>query len=228
MNDGVICSSECAVMARYTEAYVEAVRARLLPAISTPDPSIREQVEDAYMAVISATSDHDGEPDVSMAYSAAQDVEEEAADDHLFVYEQVLGLAIAGLFHVWERAMRRVLIRAIRFQLPVPDRQTIERADTKQLLSALQATGMRLPSSSILERLNELRLIANVVKHGSGASLRELAEFYPERFDGMEADIASPDFLSLTEEDLNTFGDAVATFWRTIPKTGPLSPFLRR
>jgi len=211
-----ICFDECAMLARHTELYMASVRMRLLPAIVGPDASARERVQDVYEGVIAATSDSGSEPDFMLAFSAAEDVEIEALDDLAFVQEHVLGLAIAGLFNFWERSMRRILLRAIRFRLPVPDRKAIERADMPQLLEALHASGNHMPPPAVVEQLQELRLIANVVKHGAGTSLRELAERYPGRFDGMPAHMVDPDILFLTEDDLVAFGDTIVTFWRSI------------
>lgn len=211
-----ICSDECEMLARYTEAYVAAVKTQLLAALGSLDPSVHERMQDVYKAVITATGRHDNVPDFDLALSAASDIKQDAIDDLLFVHEQVLNLAIAGLYHFWERSMRRVLLRAHRFRLPVPSRGKIEKANMQQLLAALHATGNRQPSPELLEEFCELSLLANVVKHGAGTSLRDLAARFPERVEGEAPDRVIPESVQIFDSDLDRFGNVVATFWRSI------------
>jgi hypothetical protein len=209
-----ICAEECILLARYTDAYVATVKARFLPALDDFATEASGRAAEVYAAVMRATRDDEGHGDFETARFAAADIEQDAVDDLLFVQQQTIGSTIAGLFHFWERSMQRILFRAIRFYLPAPKPAEIERARIDQLLTALVRTGNRWPPSWVKDGLEELRLISNVVKHGYGPSLRELANRFPGRFDSVPGRAPSPDLLILEEDDLDKFGAVVSTFWR--------------
>lgn len=210
-----ICPDECALLARQVQAYVKSVRDRLLPAIAELDEGVHEEAGRLFQE-LQAERRWSAE-ELYEAQSFAEDIMEDATDDLLFVQEHVLGLAVAGLFSFWERSMRRILLRAIRFRLPVPPAGEIEEAAAPKLIAALHASGNRMPPSGIAETLAELNLIANVIKHGSGRSLRELAALHPHRFfGGTSQPSPSPDLLVLTGEDFASFGEVIANFWRSV------------
>jgi hypothetical protein len=86
--------------------------------------------------------------------------------------------------------------------------------------------GFSWRSSSITPTC-ELRLVANVVKHGDGKSCEELRALAPRLFEGLNYyfDIFSKaDGPELTPEDFRRYAKAAKDFWDTFPEKLTLAP----
>jgi homogentisate 1,2-dioxygenase len=115
----------------------------------------------------------------------------EAEEDHNIrqalyfdaIPRQMLGLAMAGLYHLWEQLAKQLLYRTL--ISAHHDRESLSRqlskADFKTLekwLNQFKWDGEQtsFECQHFYPGLNRLRLVANVVKHGYGASAMELQE----------------------------------------------------
>jgi hypothetical protein len=147
----------------------------------------------------------------------------EAADDHgvtfysdlQFVKHQVTGLAISGLYHLWERVLKQFLERE--------SGKSIASADFHNLIELLTSCGWKtLRSTNFYNDLEHLRLIANVIKHGDGTSCDELLATSPEMFrEGIYSSynrIRKAEHLELASEDFLRFTVAVREFFEQFPE----------
>ena len=100
-----------------------------------------------------------------------------------FVRQQVTGLAIAGLYHLWERLVKGFLERSFRAVDPPVTPQAVRRADFNVVVGWLRERfGWDIEAESFFADLHQLHLVANVVKHGDGKSCEALLDKAPELF----------------------------------------------
>jgi hypothetical protein len=90
------------------------------------------------------------------------------------------GLAIVGIFHVWERDTRRTVINLS--QATPSQIEKIERAKFQVLCDHVRGTGFDISTSKAFKQFYRAYLISNTIKHGSGPAFRELALIAPTLF----------------------------------------------
>lgn len=129
----------------------------------------------------------------------------------------ILGLAFSGLFHIFERQVIMVLKRLdfrrrgdVWGSVPTNKRHTFS-----GYKDALEYGGYPI-SGDVLIKVELLRLVANIMKHGSTSSLQSLHEKFPQMF-WPGGDILSIDMIRLTPELLLESANVVAKYWREFP-----------
>ena len=147
-------------------------------------------------------------PEQEKAETFGQIFEElSAAEGHIW------GIAIASLYHQWERHTKHVLL-----DIRAPDAPRLDafvRFD--QLCDAIGRTGYDVRSSQAFDALHVTNLIANTVKHGQGRSFDELAALCPELFRGPLGTYVGkplPELLSLDQRLFDRAANVIATIWR--------------
>jgi hypothetical protein len=147
----------------------------------------------------------------------------QAYQDLIFVRGQVMGLAIAGTFHLWERLLKEFL----RGERP-SESSRIDKADFHRLIDWLEEAGWPIRGEQFFGSLSRLRLIANAIKHGDGPACDELLETAPELFTNFEFEILNEgrgaEHLNLTEEHLDAATTAVLNFFAAFPERLALEP----
>jgi hypothetical protein len=132
------------------------------------------------------------------------------------VRQSMLNLFAAGLFHLLEQ----LLLNICGGECPVRSRRRLTKL---QILSECFQTGFnfRLEGLDDFDCMDELRLVANFVKHGASAS--ELKKRNPELFEpysfsqnsGEDGSVAVPlagADLFIKDDDLKTYGDVTHRF----------------
>jgi hypothetical protein len=88
------------------------------------------------------------------------------------------GLAITGIYHLWEREARNTIVT-----LSSLKNSDVERADFQKISKLIRKfTSYRIENSSNYKALRDCNLIANTIKHGEGRAWRELRELRPHLF----------------------------------------------
>ena len=140
-----------------------------------------------------------------------------------FTRRQLLGLATAGLYHLWERLLKQFFCKELRgwtFNGSTVQ-QIVAPADFQRLEEFLSQFGFPLAQQPYYSELSELRLVANVVKHGDGKSCEELQALVPDLFGGYNYhfDIFSKaDSLELKPSDFIRYAKAATDYWNTFPE----------
>jgi hypothetical protein len=122
------------------------------------------------------------------------DAAEMAYDEGLAFYERMtsvrqglLNLATAGLYHLYEQQAAHFLRRELITFHEEHDADFMARLlkprETDRLFAGrLHTAGISLGDFSSFPQLDELRLVANVVKHGAGQSAESLYRLRPDLF----------------------------------------------
>lgn len=155
----------------------------------------------------------------------------EAARDHGIVFYQLLTemhgrtrlSVVAGMYHHWDKRLRRFLVREMRWPGLVPGehtRRALWKIDSAKLEAFLLALGIDVRAFPRFKRLDAMRLVVNVFKHGEGKALDNLRQLYPEFVPLTGPHVPNvPDDTAMvvTDAHVEEFADAIEAFWRALP-----------
>ncbi|PPU32176.1 MULTISPECIES: hypothetical protein [unclassified Xanthomonas] len=156
----------------------------------------------------------------------------EDAQNHGIIFYELLSemhertrlSVVAGMFHHWDKAWRRFLVDQLRlpgFVIGIHTRRAMWTMDSIQLERFLEALGLSIATFPGYARLDAMRLVVNVFKHGEGRSMDDLRLAYPEFVPVVNGWVrAFPDDTSMkvTDTHLDEFANAIESFWKSVPK----------
>lgn len=201
--------------------YVEQAKTRLLSTFNNISAEADQAARDHWEA--SGRTFH---PD----YSDEGDLAE-AAENHGIAFYQLLAemhertrlSVVAGMYHHWDKRFRRFLAREMRWPGLVPGehtRRALWRIDSAKLEEFLRGLGLDIRTFPCFDRLDAMRLVVNVFKHGEGKSLDDLRRLYPE-FVPLAGPVATQCLddtdMVINDKHVGEFADAVEVFWRVLP-----------
>lgn len=156
----------------------------------------------------------------------------EAARDHGVEFYQLLSemhdrtrlSVVAGMYHHWDKTFRRFLVREFRWPgLVIGDhsRRALWRLDSAKLEHLMLAVGLDVRQFTCYPRMEAMRLVVNVFKHGEGRSLDDLGKLYPEflRESSYRWNVYDDADLEVTDKHVAGFAAAIESFWREMPST---------
>lgn len=135
----------------------------------------------------------------------------------------------AGMFHEWDKQLRDWLVREMH-NWHCRDGNASKKiwsAEFKEIIDLMESFGWQIRNQDYYEKLDACRLVVNVYKHGSGRSLEELKQNYPEYLDhpfsGVDDIISNMKYsdhtdLKVSEDQFQAFADAIAMFWQDVPE----------
>lgn len=205
-----------------TGVYVDGFTTRVLPVFDHIDDEATAAANKAWDSAMSSPAHHENFDPGDFA-EAAQGYGLEVYENLQFSRQQLLNLAAAGLYHLWERLLKQFICKELRAW--TFNGHTIQKiitpADFRRLEEFLSEFGFHLARQNYYADLSELRLVANVAKHGDGKSCEELQASAPHLFGGYnyQFDIFSiADSLELKPEDFTRYAKTVTDFWDTFPE----------
>lgn len=199
---------------------------RVFPAFETIEEEAQSHGNAIFNAAVSAPSWVEGDE------GSAAEAAHEAAVIHYGELERVLqtsiNFAAASLFHVhWETPARDWLTReAPMFGASKTQMKKLETTKLEDVSAFLKGQGWEFSAEPWFATLDELRLVANTVKHARGDSARALFErrrtlFFPFNRMGEDEMIGSyepdGDDLVVTPEDFRQYASALECFWQSAP-----------
>lgn len=203
--------------------YVEQAQKRLLSQFE----NIQEEAEKASEEYMERMSENFN-PDVNDPSELYESAYEEG-----FAFYQLLSdmrdntiLSItAGMFHQWDKSLREWIVKEMRhWHSGENARQSIWKVDFHQIIDFLVAVGFDVKKFPSFKTLDALRLVVNVYKHGNGSSFDALKATYPEFLtnplidDGLSLDWVDHTFLTISDQKLEEFSDAIMEFWSAVPE----------
>ncbi len=209
----------------HLERTLDVLEHRLLPTFSGIDAEVSALPEKTYNDLISAPFDPDRVDEYDLANAAF-----EAAYTHysgMDTVRQALVNSFAPmLYHTWEQQ----LLDFHRKEVLHPKEQRNNKYLRMDVLQArLMESGLDITHVPTWSKIDELRLVANTVKHADGGSGDRLKARRPELFDAQHANsgiVTAPlrytprvyrpmsgEDLYLTMADLRAYGRATIDFW---------------
>jgi hypothetical protein len=141
------------------------------------------------------------------------------------VHQGIINLSVAALYHLFEQ---QLLLFHRRQVLHTSEENVITLINLEEFKGRLSEGGLDLENLSSWPRINELRLVANSVKHAEGKSTERLRKLRPDLFENPilkdEASnwlASSPDIymplggedIYLTIDDLDLYRSSLLSFW---------------
>jgi hypothetical protein len=163
--------------------------------------------------------------DIADFAESAQDIGMEYSDRMTGTRQAVLNIATAGLYHMLEQ---QLLLFHRRQVLDRSEENEVRLLRLSELTTRLAGGGIYIDKLPSWPKIDELRLVANTVKHGEGKSAARLREIRPGLFvhPSLRADVLTIDkhgettyvpsggedlFVGTT--DFQEYKDAALRFW---------------
>lgn len=201
-----------------TQTYAAGFRDQLFPVLGDIETKAEKAAQDAWEQLCSQPGYEDG-PDLGDLAEQAEECGIQAYEELNFVRGQLIGLAIAGLYHLWERLLKEFLSREL-----AENTEKIQNLNFPDIVSLLEDFGWELRSESYFCDLETLSLVANTIKHGDGRSCKELAErkpdfFWPEAMASMKSHFpVRAENLQMEPKQFDLFSRTVSAFWEGFPE----------
>ena len=206
--------------------YVEQARKRLLSQFENIETEADKAAEE-HLEKMSIHFNPD-KHDPSDFYEAAHDKGVEFYQLLSDMHKTTRLSVIAGMFHQWDKKLRDWIVREMHhWHHGENATRSIWKADVPALMDFFVAFGFNVKTFPCYERLNAMRLVVNVFKHGNGSSFDELKESFPDLIadpPGEDGEHVFPfDFMDHTDmkvsdAHLDQFSEAILEFWMAVPK----------
>ena len=204
--------------------YVEQARKRLLSQFENLEAEADKAAEE-HLEQISQFFDPDAHDEGDL-YESANDKGIEFYQLLSDMQERTRLSVIAGMYHEWDKKLREWLAKELRsWHRGKNVVKSIWKADVSSVFELLFVFNFDAKVITGYERLDAMRLIVNVFKHGDGPSLDELkekySEFVPDPLGGdgeYRSNYLDHTNLKVTDEHLEEFSSAILDFWQAIPK----------
>lgn len=204
-----------------TKAYSDGFSFRLIPIFDNIEVEAEKVIQEHWDNSMTSTAYEGDYYDHGDLAEAAQDAGNQMYQNLSFVRQQLIGLSIAGLYHLWERTLKQFIEKEFRhYSFDDKIFKDLRKANFEEIVELLQQFDHDLTKEPYYNKLDELRLIANTIKHGEGKSCDDLIKVAPHLFDGFlktfEISPTAQD-LALSPEDFRVYTDAVTQFWMLLP-----------
>ena len=204
----------------------ESVFDRLLPTFNRIDDESNSVAKAAWQSANdSCGPDADG-------FIAAERAEESGADHYVMmvnVRQSLVNLFAVALYHLVEQQQLILIRRAL---IPMGSEEDDRWMKPFEFQAHLEIVGIRLAGRPSWEKLRELRLAANIVKHAEGDSAEKLRKLRPEMFfapslrenqipasagppHSLYKPLSGEDFF-VTADDLQEYFGATEEFWNAL------------
>jgi hypothetical protein len=214
-------------------AYSSGFADRVLPGFQDIEAEADGACEAYFESRMNQAASEDGE-DVGAVADEAEEYGHRVYADLEFVRQQVTGLAIAGLYHLWERLVKKFIETSFLVVKPPVTREKVQGANFKDVVGRLRDHfGWDIKAEVFFADLDQLHLVANVVKHSNGKSCKVLLAKAPELFrdishlveanDPWASELPRADDLRLEREHFVKFTRSVVQFIKCFP-TGERQP----
>jgi len=201
--------------------YFEQAKARLLSTFANIEQEA-DDVADAYWQGPGAFFD----PDFHDEATHAEDAQNEGITFYELLsemHERTRLSVVSGMYHQWDKEWRRFLVRQLRWPGLVPGprtRRSLWTLDSTEIEALLRGLGLEVWAFPNFARLDAMRLVVNVFKHGEGKSLDDLRLTYPEFVPAVNGWVPThPDDtdMKVTDAHLDEFATAIESFWTSLP-----------
>jgi len=205
--------------------YVEQAKKRLLSQFSNIETEAKE-ASDSWLQQNSRYFNPD-KHDVDAFYEAAFDAGSNFYQLLSDMQDMTRLSVVAGMFHEWDKKLRDWLVHEIQhWHRGDTTTKKVWLVDFGKIIDLLEQLGWKIRAQSYFPTLDALRLVVNVYKHGPGNSLEDLKQAYPEYIhdplgstQGISSDMDYSDYtdLKVSDDQLESFSEAIAGFWRDVP-----------
>ncbi len=208
-------------------ATLDALEHRVLPAFDGIGKEAERLSRDAWDAYMSTPAEDEGDP---AAY--AESAQEMGVDHYMLlngIRQGIMNLFASALYHAFEQQIMLFHRRQVLHPVEENDRSHFKFSVFKV---RLKSCGIDVENFGSWRTVQELRLVANAVKHADGGSMDKLRDLRPDLFvaPGLPLEVGEltkhwrrPVFRPLVGEDfyvsldsLRKYRDALVRFWEEL------------
>lgn len=204
----------------FTKIYFDKIR----PAFSNIDAEA-EEYKEKLLANFNRNYDSDY-PDFNDYISIIEQTHEITGEYWLnldLMKHNSLLMWIAMLYQYWEQQMRRFLHNEMKKYFKIEFAKFCVRIE--EIKKCFSFHGIDIESLQSWDKVNELRLLCNVIKHGDGSAAKKLYKIRPDLFKSEDTDMLRlykttllDHVIQVTEEDLQSYSDALIELWDQFPE----------
>ncbi|HHH9561160.1 TPA: hypothetical protein ACP321_005335 [Pseudomonas aeruginosa] len=138
--------------------------------------------------------------------------------------EQTCLSVAAGIFHEWDKQLRQWVAQEVKrsgFGEAVVAK--IWSVNFRDIADLLESISYKVRDKKYFNRLDALRCVVNVYKHGNGNSLKELEKSHPQYIlspylKGSKVARVDYTYVKVSDEQLKEFSEAIVDFWKGLPE----------
>ena len=206
------------------DMFVDAIKNKMAPLFETIDQEADAAEQAAWERLTSGPGEN----------SDPGSLAEQAQDESLYHFELLLGvrqgllnLAAVSLYHLFEQELLYFHKRDL---LSSQEEDDARKNNIREFKKRVYRLGVKLEEIEAYQKVNELRLLSNCVKHGDGRSCSELRKVNHSLFEdnyfqmggepirtslghGVGLPLAGED-IYVEVEDLESYVEAIKAFWR--------------
>ncbi len=203
--------------------FVRVLEERLLPGFSRIESEAEAVQNEEWTRLLSTTYSEDED---------CSDIAEQSIHAGITYYEQmtetrqgVINLFASGLYHLFEQ---QVMFFHRKQVLSLFEENNKKLFKIEEFLDRLQCVGVEVAAFHCWSKIEEFKLVANVIKHGAGTSAEGLIHLRPDLFSPPYSQESLPCFpgspdrvfmplggndLYVSLDDLRDYQQAVIAFW---------------
>ena len=209
--------------------FVESLGTRLLPTLKEEDITYEAEAvsEDVYEQLGSMPAPADGGELAEIA-----DIAHDAGLNHYLmlsgIRQGLINMFAVGLYHLFEQQLLQFHRREL---LEISEEEDEKLWNVPTAITRLESKGFEAERLACWPTIDELRLVANTVKHADGASAKQLRQRQPRYFQspaaaefGIEAtksQLFRPlggEDLFLAVNDIQIYHAAIVEFWTSLAR----------
>lgn len=206
------------------ETFIRVFNLKLFPAFSDIDQEAEQLGQDCFDEVMNSPGDGSLDP-ATLAESAMDKAISHYSDLSLVKYE-FTAISTATLYLIWEQQVRRFLFKEMSHVFEIKYSEFCTRG-IGEIKENFKKHNVDIEKLNSWPRLNELRLLCNVIKHGDGGAAQKLlkinkglfkAEYHKDVY-GLNLDTTLLDeSLEINQDIFNNYGKNIVTFWNELPE----------
>jgi hypothetical protein len=220
---------------RQITTFIDSIADRVLPTFDRIESEAEATAEQEWKRLCSLP----GPEDSDMGYFAEQ-AQEAGIDYYLTlsaVHQSLINLTATALYHMFEQ---QVLLFHRKQVLRPAEKDCINLISMAEFKNRLGSMGISIEKFSIWTKVDELRVVANVVKHAEGTSAHALRSMRQDLFDHPSTrkhplfnlkigtrpvylPLAGEDIF-VTIDDLRAYGSALISFWEEFAEAIQATP----
>ncbi|MEC5241186.1 hypothetical protein P9C03_28225 [Bacillus mycoides] len=213
------------------ELYFQTYTDRISPVFDNIDQEAEEVAENAYSEMMMQVGHENCDP---------SDYADDAYQFSINYYENVSLMRyntklmwISTMYQFWEQQVRKFLYKEMTrsgYKAYNKNQKEIEYKDFCTNIGKIKESflgfNVDVANLSCWDKINELRLLANVIKHGPGGSSEDLLKIRPDIFDCSHVSTNLLDLyqttlndvvINISDKDFEMYANALIDFWGELP-----------
>jgi hypothetical protein len=206
------------------QKFTRVFNTKLFPVFSEIDQEAEEFGKEYFDKIMNSPGDGSIDP-ADIAETAMNKAVSHYSDLSLVRYE-FTAMSIATLYQLWEQQVRRFLFKEMSHSYQLKFSKFCSKG-IKEIKNHFKKHNVDLEKLNSWPKLNELRALCNVIKHGDGSEANNLMILnknlfkveYQDRTYGLNLDTTLlEESLQIDQDTFNNYSENLVAFWKELPE----------